>query len=59
MSFPLFGTGDEEVETEAEVEGEGITGESYWKRKEALSTVSLAVGDHFSSGICIKISTTI
>lgn len=47
------------METEAEVEGEGITGESYWKRKEALSTVSLAVGDHFSSGICIKISIAI
>lgn len=47
------------METEAEVEGEGITGEGYWKRKEAISTVSLAVGDHFSSGICIKISTAI
>ncbi|KAK3563833.1 hypothetical protein QTP86_002733 [Hemibagrus guttatus] len=46
----VMATGDEEVETEAELEGEGITGESYWKRKEALSTVSLAVGDHFSSG---------
>lgn len=43
------------METEAEVEGEGITGESYWKRKE----VSLAVGDHFSSGICIKLSMAI
>ncbi|XP_053486822.1 SH3 domain and tetratricopeptide repeat-containing protein 2 isoform X2 [Ictalurus furcatus] len=49
----VMGIGDEEVETEAEVEGEGITGESYWKRKEALSTVSLAVGDHFSSDVIL------
>lgn len=51
--MPLSGTGDEEVETEAEVEDDGITGENYWKRKEVLRTVSLAVGDHFSSGTCI------
>ncbi|XP_058253475.1 SH3 domain and tetratricopeptide repeat-containing protein 2 isoform X2 [Hemibagrus wyckioides] len=52
----VMATGDEEVETEAEVEGEGITGESYWKRKEALSTVSLAVGDHFSSDVILLFS---
>ncbi|TSQ81051.1 SH3 domain and tetratricopeptide repeat-containing protein 2 [Bagarius yarrelli] len=49
----VMATGDEEVETEAEVEGEGITGESYWKRKEALSTVSLAAGDHFPSDVML------
>ncbi|XP_060783652.1 SH3 domain and tetratricopeptide repeat-containing protein 2 isoform X2 [Neoarius graeffei] len=52
----VMATGDEEVETEAEVESEGITGESYWKRKEALSTVSLAVGDHFSSDVILLFS---
>ncbi|XP_060740738.1 SH3 domain and tetratricopeptide repeat-containing protein 2 isoform X5 [Tachysurus vachellii] len=52
----FMASGDEEVETEAEVEGEGITGESYWKRKEALSTVSLAVGDHFSSDVILLFS---
>ncbi|KAI5105085.1 SH3 domain and tetratricopeptide repeat-containing protein 2 isoform X3 [Silurus meridionalis] len=52
----VMASGDEEVETEAEVEGESITGESYWKRKEALSTVSLAVGDHFSSDVILLFS---
>ncbi|KAI4880151.1 hypothetical protein NFI96_031171, partial [Prochilodus magdalenae] len=52
-------TGEEEVETEAEVEGEGIIGESYWKRKEAFnraSTVSLAVGERFSSDVILLFS---
>ncbi|XP_036424873.1 SH3 domain and tetratricopeptide repeat-containing protein 2 isoform X3 [Colossoma macropomum] len=55
----VMATGEEEVETEAEVEGEGITGESYWKRKEAFnraSTVSLAVGERFSSDVILLFS---
>lgn len=41
------------MDTEAEVEDDVVSGKSYWKKKEALrnSTVSLAVGDHFSTGI--------
>ncbi|KAM9469926.1 SH3 domain and tetratricopeptide repeat-containing protein 2 isoform 1-T1 [Clarias gariepinus] len=52
----IMATGDEEVETEAEVEDDGITGENYWKRKEVLRTVSLAVGDHFSSDVLLLFS---
>ncbi|XP_072519550.1 SH3 domain and tetratricopeptide repeat-containing protein 2 isoform X2 [Salminus brasiliensis] len=55
----VMATGDEEVETEAEVEGEGITGESYWRKKEAFngtSAVSLAVGERFSSDVILLFS---
>uniref|UniRef100_A0A8B9L0P7 SH3 domain and tetratricopeptide repeats 2 n=1 Tax=Astyanax mexicanus TaxID=7994 RepID=A0A8B9L0P7_ASTMX len=49
---------DEEVETEAEVETDGITGESYWRKREAFngSSVSLAVGERFSSDVILVFS---
>ncbi|XP_066505491.1 SH3 domain and tetratricopeptide repeat-containing protein 2 [Hoplias malabaricus] len=49
---------DEDVETEAEVEEEGITGESYWKTKETYgsNTVSSVVGERYSSDVILLFS---
>ncbi|XP_076877184.1 SH3 domain and tetratricopeptide repeat-containing protein 2 isoform X3 [Brachyhypopomus gauderio] len=56
----VIATGEEEEEGgEAEVEGDEITGESYWKRKEPLSktsSVSLAAGERFSSDVVLLFS---
>ncbi|XP_062856626.1 SH3 domain and tetratricopeptide repeat-containing protein 2 isoform X2 [Trichomycterus rosablanca] len=51
-------SGEKDVDTEAEVEDEVVSGKSYWKRKEALrnSTISLAVGDHFSTDVILRFS---
>ncbi|XP_026881525.2 SH3 domain and tetratricopeptide repeat-containing protein 2 isoform X2 [Electrophorus electricus] len=52
----VMATGEEEVHSEVEVEDEGITGESYWKRKETLSktsSISLPVGERFSSDVLL------
>ncbi|XP_030621411.1 SH3 domain and tetratricopeptide repeat-containing protein 2 [Chanos chanos] len=54
----IMTTGEEEAEAEAEVEADSDSG-SYWKRKQAFcrsSTVSLAVGERFSSEVVLVFS---